>query len=39
MLERWQKERGGQVIVATQSTHLFSIAAPGTKVLLGGPLA
>lgn len=39
MLERWQKERGGQVIVATQSTHLFRIAAPETTVLLGGPLA
>lgn len=39
MLERWQKERGGQVIIATQSTHLFRIAAPGTTVLLGGPLA
>lgn len=35
MLEKWQKERGGQVIVATQSTHLFSIAEPGTTVLLG----
>ncbi len=39
MLERWQKERGGQVIIATQSTHLFRIATPGTTVLLGGPLA
>ncbi len=39
MLERWQKERGGQVIVATQSTHLFRIAAPESTVLLGGPLA
>jgi energy-coupling factor transporter ATP-binding protein EcfA2 len=39
MLERWQKERGGQVIVATQSTHLFRIADPETTVLLGGPLA
>lgn len=39
MLERWQKERGGQVIIATQSTHLFRIASPGTTVLLRGPLA
>lgn len=39
MLERWQKERGGQVIIATQSTHLFSISDPATTVLLGGPLA
>lgn len=39
MLERWQKERGGQVILATQSNHLFSIAAPDTTVLLKGPLA
>lgn len=39
MLEQWQKERGGQVIVATQSAHLFRIAAPETTVLLGGPLA
>jgi ABC-type branched-subunit amino acid transport system ATPase component len=38
MLEQLQKERGGQVIVATQSTHLFRIAAPKTTVLLGGPL-
>lgn len=38
LLERLQKERGGQVIVATQSTHLFRIAAPETTVLLGGPL-
>jgi predicted ATPase len=35
MLEKWQKERGGQVIVATQSNHLFGIADPGTTVLLG----
>jgi|GEM_PF-2196499 len=32
----WQRERGGQVIVATQSNHLFKISEPGTKVLLGG---
>jgi predicted ATPase len=30
----WQKERGGQVIVATQSGHLFRISKPGNKVLL-----
>jgi len=39
MLERWQKARGGQVIVATQSTHLFGIADPGSTVLLGKGLA
>jgi energy-coupling factor transporter ATP-binding protein EcfA2 len=38
LLEKWQRERGGQVIVATQSNHLFSIAEPGTTVLLGRPL-
>jgi AAA15 family ATPase/GTPase len=31
-----QKERGGQLILATQSNHLFGIAEPGTKLLLGG---
>jgi energy-coupling factor transporter ATP-binding protein EcfA2 len=30
----WQKERGGQVIVSTQSGHLFRISEPGNKVLL-----
>jgi predicted ATPase len=30
----WQKERGGQVIVATQSGHLFKIADSAMKVLL-----
>jgi ATPase subunit of ABC transporter with duplicated ATPase domains len=35
-LEYWQRERGGQVIVATQSNHLFQIAEPRTAVLLGG---
>jgi predicted ATPase len=35
MLEKWQRERGGQVIVTTQSNHLFGIAEPGTTVLLG----
>lgn len=39
LLEKWQRERGGQVIVATQSNHLFRIAEPGTTVLLGRPLA
>lgn len=38
LLEEWQRERGGQVIVATQSSHLFSIAEPGTTVLLGRAL-
>jgi ABC-type transport system involved in cytochrome c biogenesis ATPase subunit len=32
----WQRERGGQVIVATQSNHLFQIGDPRTAVLLGG---
>lgn len=39
MLERWQRERGGQVVIATQSNHLFRIAPPETTVLLKGPLA
>jgi len=39
MLERWQKERGGQVIVATQSSHLFGIAESGTTALLGRALS
>ena len=30
----WQKERGGQVIVATQSGHLFRLADSAMKVLL-----
>lgn len=38
MLERWQKERGGQVIVTTQSNYLFGIAEPGTTTLLGRSL-
>jgi predicted ATPase len=33
-LIHWQKERGGQVIVATQSDHLFGLSGPGTRVLL-----
>ncbi len=36
LLKRWQRERGGQVIVATQSTQLFGLADAGSKVLLGG---
>jgi predicted ATP-dependent endonuclease of OLD family len=36
LLKRMQRERGGQVIVATQSNQLFGLADPGTKVLLGG---
>lgn len=36
LLVRWQRERGGQVIVATQSTQLFGLAGAGSKVLLGG---
>jgi len=31
----WQKERGGQVFIATQSGHLFGLGEPDTKVLLG----
>lgn len=31
-----QQERGGQVIVATQSNYLFGLGGPGTHVLLGG---
>ncbi len=30
----WQKERGGQVIVATQSAHLFGLSGLGTRVIL-----
>jgi AAA domain, putative AbiEii toxin, Type IV TA system len=33
-LVHWQKERGGQVIVSTQSGHLFRIASSAMKVLL-----
>lgn len=35
LLTRRQKERGGQVIVATQSTQLFGLADAGTTTLLG----
>ncbi|MDB5308609.1 MAG: hypothetical protein JWO38_2811 [Gemmataceae bacterium] len=34
-LRYWQKERGGQVIIATQSSHLATLAGAGTSVLLG----
>jgi energy-coupling factor transporter ATP-binding protein EcfA2 len=34
-LRYWQAERGGQVILATQSSHLLHIAEPGTAVLVG----
>ena len=30
-----QRERGGQVIVTTQSNYLFGLGEPGTRVLLG----
>lgn len=33
-----QRERGGQVIVTTQSNYLFGLAEPGTRALLGGGL-
>jgi hypothetical protein len=36
LLVRWQKERGGQVILATQSGDLFRVCEPGSAVLLGG---
>ncbi len=36
LLKRMQRERGGQVIVATQSTQLFGLADAGSTVLLGG---
>lgn len=34
-LQKWRDEFGGQLIVATQSPHLFSLAETGTKALLG----
>ncbi len=34
-LRFWQLERGGQVILSTQSSHLFHTVEPGTAVLLG----
>ncbi len=36
LLKRWQRERGGQLIVATQSTQLFGLADASSRVLLGG---
>ncbi len=33
-LEEWQVEKGGQVIVATQSSNLYTIGDPDIKVLL-----
>jgi predicted ATPase len=30
----WQTERGGQVILATQSDHLFGLSGSGTRVIL-----
>ncbi len=33
-LVQWREERGGQVIVATQSDYLFRFSDPGIKVLL-----
>ena len=35
-LVEWQKERGGQVILATQSDHLFGLSGPGTRLVLNG---
>ncbi len=35
LLLKWQRERGAQVIVATQSPQLFGLAEPGTTMLLG----
>jgi predicted ATPase len=32
----WQKERGGQVILATQSAHLFGLSGLGTRLILSG---
>lgn len=36
VLLRFLRQRGGQLIAATQSPHLFAAAEPGTKLLLGG---
>jgi predicted ATPase len=38
VLMKWRKERGGQLIVATQSNHIFGQAPTGTKLLLSEPL-
>jgi predicted ATPase len=35
LISRWQRERGGQVILATQSTQLFGLAGAGSRMLLG----
>jgi hypothetical protein len=35
LLENWQREIGGQVILATQSNHLFKLAGPHKTYLLG----
>lgn len=35
-LRRLQRERGGQVIVTTQSSYLFGLGSPGTRVVLRG---
>lgn len=36
LIRELQQERGGQVIVTTQSNYLWGLAEPGTQVLLGG---
>lgn len=36
MLLRFQQQRGGQLIIATQSPQIFSMAEPGTTMLLKG---
>lgn len=38
VLMKWRKQRGGQLIVATQSNHIFGQAPTGTKLLLSEPL-
>lgn len=35
-LRRLQRERGGQVIVTTQSSYLFGLGGPGSRVVLRG---
>lgn len=35
-LRRLQRERGGQVIVTTQSSYLFGLGGPGSRVILRG---
>lgn len=34
-LRELQRERGGQVIIATQSNYLFGLGEPGSRVILG----